>query len=257
MKRVCMVLLMFVLCFSNVLIVHADRSDVDSVITLDTGLSSVSSICSQANSVVGENILVYTGNDGLLSFSNKIYSGLDVDTKKEFMRVALGATRESGLSTQMKNKVYNFISSQDTSVTAAIKYLQSDASADFVAAKAWFKPFSGAFGTIMGVLCLLSFLFMGMSMVFDLAYLALPGVQMVLERGEDNKKPFGVSKEAWNANREVEKEGSSAHNIMVLYMKKRVPVIFLMSLCLGYVISGMIYDILIFIIDAFTNAGWR
>ena len=109
MKRVCMVLLMFVLCFSNVLIVHADRSDVDSVITLDTGLSSVSNICSQANSVVGENILVYTGNDGLLSFSNKIYSGLDVDTKREFMRVALGATRESGLSTQMKNKVYNFI----------------------------------------------------------------------------------------------------------------------------------------------------
>ena len=234
------------------LIVFADRSDVDSVITMQPSQSEVASVCAQANATVGEDILVYTGDDGMLTFSNKLYSELDMEEKREFMRVALAATKETSLGVQQQNRLYNFIYEQDNAVSAAVKYLQSDTSADFVAAKEWFRPFSSPLSTVMGVLCLLIFIFMGLSIIFDIGYLVIPMFQGLLEHGEERKRPFGVSREAWAANREVETD-ERHRNVLSIYLGKRLPAIILMSLCLGYVISGYIYDIVIYFIDAFSS----
>lgn len=232
--------------------VFADRSDVDATITMQPSQGEISSVCAQANATVGENILVYTGDDGVLTFSNKLYSELDMEEKREFMRVALAATKETSLGVQQQNRLYNFIYEQDNAVSAAVKYLQSDTSADFVAAKEWFRPFSSPLSTVMGVLCLLIFIFMGFSIIIDVAYLSLPFFQGLLERGEERKRPIGVSREAWAANKEVETD-ERHRGIFSIYLGKRVPAIILMSICLGYVISGYIYDIIIYFIDAFSS----
>lgn len=242
---------MSVLLLSSI-VVFADRSDVDAVITMQPNQSEISSVCAQANATVGETILVYTGNDGMLTFSNKLYSELDMEEKREFMRVALSATKETSLGVQQQNKLYNFIYEQDNAVSAAVRYLQSDTSADFVAAKEWFRPFSSPLSTLMGILCLLIFIFMGLSIIFDIGYLVIPMFQGILEHGEDRKRPFGVSREAWQANREVEND-ERHRTVLSIYLGKRIPAIILMSLCLGYVISGYIYDIVIYFIDAFSS----
>lgn len=232
--------------------VYADRSDVDSLCNIGKGQSAVIGICNRANEVVDNKtkILVYTGDDGILSFSNKEYKELDMDTRREFMEVALSATKESGLGTQTKNKVYNFIEQQDSTVSAAVKYLKSDASADFVGAKAWFRPFSGVFGTIMGFLCLAIFIFLGASIVFDCSYLVLPGMQLLLEHGHPERRPFGVSREAWKTQQDLEKSDKYV-NVVVLYAKRRIGIVLICSLCLAYVISGKVYDVIIFFIDVF------
>ena len=250
-KWVLLISFMTVLLFSS-FIVFADRSDVDAVVTMQANQSEISYVCAQANATVGKTILVYTGNDGMLTFSNKLYSELDMEEKREFMRVALSATKETSLGAQQQNRLYNFIYQQDNAVSAAVKYLQSDTSADFVAAKEWFRPFSSPLSTVMGVLCLLIFIFMGFSIIFDIAYLALPFFQGLLERGEERKRPIGVSREAWAANKEVETD-ERHRGIFSIYLGKRVPAIILMSICLGYVISGYIYDIIIYFIDAFSS----
>lgn len=250
--------LMVVILIATLLLIYpsmcvkAERSDVDSVVTLETGLSGVSSICLQANNKVGQTILVYTGNDGLLSFSNKLYKEMETEDKREFMKTALEATKESSLGSQMQNKVYNFIAEQDDATTAAVKYLQSDTSADFVSAKAVIRPFSGPISTFMGVLCLLIFLFLGLSLLFDIAFIVLPGFRLIVERGEENKKPFGVSREAYSTVYEIEKD-MSYKSEMVAYIKRRIPVIIIISICLGYLISGKIYDLIVFFIDAFSG----
>lgn len=246
------VFLMICMMFSSVIFVHADRSDVDSLCNIGTGQSAVVGICNRANEVAGKNveILVYTASDGILSFSNKDYKDLDMDTRRDFMETALSATKESGLGSKTKNKVYNFIEQQDSTVSAAVKYLKSDASADFVGAKSWFRPFSGVFGYIMGFLCLAIFMFLGASIVFDIAYLVLPGMQLLLEHGNTDKRPFGVSREAWKTQREIE-SADKYQNAVVVYAKRRVGIILICSLCLAYVISGKVYDIIIFFIDIF------
>lgn len=252
LQRTLLILSMLMVLLTSSLSVFADRSDVDATITMQPSQGEIASVCAQANATVGEDILVYTGDDGVLTFSNKLYSDLDMEEKREFMRVALAATKETSLGVQQQNRLYNFIYGQDNAVSAAVRYLQSDTSADFVAAKEWFRPFSSPLSTVMGVLCLLIFIFMGFSIIFDIAYLALPFFQGLLERGEERKRPIGVSREAWAANREVETD-ERHRGVFSIYLGKRIPALILMSLCLGYVISGYIYDIVIYFIDAFSS----
>lgn len=250
-RLVCLILIALSLLMFMCQPVHAASSDVDSVVSVVSGSAEISRICSQANnSVGGTKILEYDSANGVLGFKNSTYSSLDIEQKRTFMETALSATKECGLGTQQKNKVYNFIADQDSTTSAAMKYLKSDTSADFVAAQAWFRPFSNPISTIMGVLCLLIFIFMGLSMVFDIAYLVLPGFQLILERGDEHKRPFGVSKEAWKANRETESVNVS-DNVLTVYLKKRIPVMLLIAICLGYLISGKIYDLFIWFIDAY------
>lgn len=256
-KTFIMLVLLLVISFVSIgnifsITVCADRSEVDAVTTMEEGLSEISRVCSQANSTCGLSILVYTSSDGLLTFSNKLYSQLDMQEKREFMQVALEATQETSLGSQQKNKLYNFIAEQDNPTSAAIKYLKSDASADFVEAKAWFRPFSGVIGTIMGVICLVVFLLMGISCLFDCAYLCLPTFQALLEHGEDHKRPFGVSREAWRAMKDVTAD-MKYRNIMSVYFSRRAPVVIVCCICLAYIISGQIYDVIVFIIDAFSS----
>lgn len=239
--------------------VYADEDvSVDSSVSIEGNSASVASICSQANNSVhmtgSKVILSYSssGNSGLLKFSNRNYSSLDSDEKEKFMETALSAVSKTNLSAKTKNKVYNFIAGQDTPVTNAMKYLQSDANADFLEAKKWFDPFSGVIGTILGVLCVAVFMFSGLSIVFDICYLVLPGMQAVLERGEDDKRPFGVSREAYSALKDAEKD-TEYKSVLAIYMKRRVFMLIIMSICIGYLISGQIYDIIAFFIDAASN----
>lgn len=230
-------------------IVYADP--VDAVITVSTGSAEISSICSQANAQTNTTILTYKSSEGTLSFSNSNYSELDIKEKQNFMKTALLATKESHLGTQVKSKVYNFISEQDNSVASAVKYLQTDTSADFAEAKAWFAPFSGPISTVLGLLCILIFVFMGASMIFDIAYLVLPGFQLILEHGEEHKRPFGVSNAAWKTNRQIS-DANNSDNVMSVYLKKRIPEMFLISICLGYLVSGKIYSVMVYFINAFS-----
>lgn len=255
--------LLYVLCMAcflicNVSVAYADdgRSDVDAIIDVGKNLAAVDKICSVANKSVdlnGKKVLVYTGKDGLLSFSNATYSKLSVDDKHEFMRVALSTASESGLTAQTKNKVYNFIANQDNSVSSAIKFLQSDASADFASARGWFKVISSPFSKILGFLCVMIFFFLSISIVVDLAYLELPGVQMMLEMGKGKKeKPMFISREAWKSSIDYEKDAEHYTSVISLYVKRRIPVIFFVTLFLGYLISGSIYNLVVFFIDAYS-----
>lgn len=237
----------------NTVKVYANRSEVDSISYVGENQTTVLAICSSANRLVGRDILVYTSHDGLLSFSNRVYSELDTKEKRDFMETALLATKESGLGNQVKNKVYNFISEQDSTISASVKYLVSDASADFATASAWFKPFGSVFGVLLGVLSLLIFMFIGLSTVIDIAYMVVPGVRVLLEGGVSGKPKF-VSTEAYSAIKESE-EGMRSNDYkgyMGIYFKRRLPSLFAMAIALGYLISGEIYSIIAYIIDAFS-----
>lgn len=253
-NRIVIAFVSLITVFTFGLNVHAEsREDVDSVVYVSENQPEILSICSKANDVADEDILIYTGNDGLLSFSNKKYSDLTVDVRRDFMETALLSTKESGLGNQVKNKVYNFIAEQDTTTSAAVKYLRSDASTDFASAAAWFKPFGSVAGVVLGVISLFIFMFMGLSILFDVAYMVLPGFRVFVEGGK-NERPRWVTREAYSAVKESE-EGinhTEYKSYMSLYFKRRVPSLILMSIALGYLISGQIYDIIVFFIDSFS-----
>lgn len=228
--------------------VYAD--DVDAVLELPKKAGSVTAICNQANKITGVKILYYEATEGTLHFSNSLYSELDIQTKRSFMETALKCTKESSLGTQNKNKVFNFIAEQDGAVSSALKYLATDTSADLASAKEWFSPISHPIATIIGFICLLIFLCLGFSIVVDIAYIVIPPARTIFEKDDPNVKPRFISNCAWKAVREGE-QPESKKTPMGIYIGKRFIEMLLVSLALGLIISGKLYQILSYFIDAF------
>lgn len=225
------------------------RSDVDSITFVAKNQPVISRVCSNANGEAGVTVLVYTAEDGLVSFSNSNYRTLSVKERERFMETVLLAIKESGLSSQIKNKFYNFVAEQDTTTSAAVKFLQSDTSADFVNAASWFKPFGSAAGIVLGFLSLCIFLFIGLSIILDIFYLAVPMFRMFIEK--DKGKPRVISNEAYSSAMEAER-GSSYQSSVSLYLKRRIPALIVVCIAVGYLISGQIYNMVVYFIDSFT-----
>ena len=57
-------------------VAFAGRSDVDSIVFVGKNQAELLKIANQANGLYGVDVLEYTGNDGLLSFSNTKYASL-------------------------------------------------------------------------------------------------------------------------------------------------------------------------------------
>lgn len=230
------------------------RDEVDSVIFITENSVELTNICQTANNVAGSEILVYTANDGLLSFSNKKYSDLQMDVRKAFMETALLKTKESGMGSQVKNKTYNFIAEQDTTTSAAVKFLRSNASTDFARAAALFRPFGSAAGVVLGLLALGIFMFMGLSILIDIAYLSLPVFKVAMD-ADKNKRPRFVSREAYSSSIEAEESIKSGTYDSALgkYLRRRTSALIVMSIAVSYLISGKLYDFIAWLIDSF---GW-
>lgn len=254
MKRL-FILITLVLC--STVCIKSSAKDLQSTCYVATGSAGLAEVASnnanakakELNSSVGE--ITKVENDGKIQFNRIEYSKLSSADKATYMEYFLDQINLLSMGTADKGKYYNFIAGQDESVTAAIKYLKSDTRADFAKAQGWFRPFSGPISTFLGFMVIMMFSFLSISFVFDLSYLVIPMFRVLLERGEPEKKPWGVSTEAWQAKVEVEDKGATYKNAVKIYIGHRLPNVFLMTLMLGWLISGKLYDIVGWIMDSF------
>lgn len=246
------------LCVLNLMLcLEVYASDVDSKKFIEKNNASITSICNDANKSVKANInkiLVYDSANGVVSFSNVNYKKLDDDKKELFMRTALLDTKESGLGSQSKIKLYNFISDQDSALAVAIKFLRTDTSADVGKASMWFKNVTGAISTVLGVFCLVTFTLMSMSVVLDIAYIAIPIFRTFSDKFQEkyskgSRRPFYISKEAFDTLLELDAAGVEYRNPAWLYMKRRAGVMVVVAVCLLYLVSGQIYDLFVWVLD--------
>ena len=179
------------------------------------------------------------------------YNALNADDKKGCMTEVLKAINTSDLPQNVKLRFYNFVVDQDQSTAAAVRNLSNDVNADFATAYSWFKPFSGTVSTILGLLCILITVFLGLMIVIDVAYLSLPPFKAALDK-TNGEKPKFVSNEAYKACLEAEK-GESKAPVMGVYLKLKSVQIILVSICLLYLVSGKIYSLVAWIIDSFSG----
>ena len=201
------------------------------------------------NSSVGDkNLLVYS-KDGMLSFSSSIYRSLSKDDQRKTMSFALKTIKESQLPSKVKTKVTNFIADQDRTVADSIQALNSDTSSELSSGYAWFIPFASPFSTALGVLAIVIFVFLTVSLVVDVAYLTVGIFRQFLENGEG--RPKFVSGEAWETAREVDMslQSGTYKDYLVVYFRKRISILILTSLVLAYLISGQIYGIFTTLLD--------
>lgn len=231
--------------------VTTTRKKTDVIVNMPKDDASISRLVERINTTVGGNyILVYTPEDGLFSFSGSRYSVLSTKKKIKFMETALEMVAESQLDARTKNKMYHFIEQQDDKITASINFLDQNVNSDFVTAKNVILPFTGPISTALGVLSLVIFIMLTLSSAIDIAWLVIPIIRVVFKE-DKNGKPFLITKEAYSS--EVDANRSDWYrSALTLYLQRRGKVFIVMGVCLIYLVSGQLYDLIVWIIDSFS-----
>lgn len=231
--------------------VTTTRKKTDVIVNMPKDDESISRLVERINTTVGGNyILVYTPDDGLFSFSGSRYSVLSTKKKLKFMETALELVAESQLDARTKNKMYHFIEQQDDKITASINFLDKNVNSDFVTAKNVILPFTGPVSTALGVLSLVIFIMLTLSSAIDIAWLVIPLVRLLFKE-DKNGKPFMITKEAYSS--EVDSNRCDGYkSALSLYLQRRGKVFIVMGVCLIYLVSGQLYDLIVWIIDSFS-----
>lgn len=128
---------------------------------------------------------------------------------------------------------------------------------DYVTANKIYKPFSGIIGTIMGIIAVLGMGLLGIVMVADIFYIVIPPVRMLVTdegTGEKRKATSRIfSNDAIYAVQVAEDSGDAQNGgkkqALGVYLKRRVPMLILLGICLMYLASGSIYVLVGKILD--------
>ena len=132
---------------------------------------------------------------------------------------------------------------------------------DFVKANQIYAPFSGIVGTIMGVIAVVGMGLLGIVLVADIFYIVIPPVRMMVSEeggqpGEGRSSRTGKSKlfsdDALYAVKIAEESsdgGGSKKQALGVYLKRRIPMLILLGICLLYLLSVSIYTLVGYILD--------
>lgn len=187
-----------------------------------------------------------------VEFNVSTYNRLEQLEKQKTMEIILTGIDNSQLSQISKSKIYNFVSNSDKSTSNLVRQLSSDVRADFASAYSSFRPFTGVLGWILGVFTMLIFIILGLTIVVDISYIVIPFVQNALSNENATAKPRFISTEAWNAVRVAEQSiGSNYREPLGVYFKSKTKQFFAIGICLLYLVSGKIYDLIAMVIDMF------
>ena len=185
-----------------------------------------------------------------------VYRDQKQSVKTEIMNAALNVISNTGndtLQQRNRNKLYNFIAGMDEGTSALLREIKDDTKADFFTASYYLRPFKGGLSTVLGVIALLLFAFLALTSIIDVSYIALPFVQNALEPKNDSKngglKAKFVSKEAVNA--VIEANKNPGHTALGYYIRSKFGQYIALGICLLYLCSGMIFDLVANLVDYF------
>lgn len=131
---------------------------------------------------------------------------------------------------------------------------------DFVTANEIYKPFSGIVSTILGLIAVVGMALLGVIIVADIFYIVIPPVRMLVadevssgvQGGGGRKSSKLFSDDAMYAVKVAEESddaGGSKKQALGIYLKRRIPMLILLGICLLYLVSGQIYVFVGWILD--------
>lgn len=188
------------------------------------------------------------------SLSSKAQSQVVSDIAK-FSNKAVEDTSARGVE---ESTVQNWWKQLQTKEGVGSKFmgeLLKNTKPDFVTANQIYQPFSGLVGTIMGIGAVLIMAFIGLVMLADISYIALPPVRLFYS---DKTKNGGGSRlfshDAIYAVQVAEEGGNSADGgekkqALGIYFKRRVLMLIILGICLLYLVQGQIYTLVGYVLD--------
>ena len=207
-------------------------------------------------------------------FTGSASTGYDLDEAK-FNK--LNSAAQTELVTDIANKSYeaedkkekiseetvqNWWKELQTKKGAGSKFLNvilENTKPDFVTANAIYAPFSGILGTIMGIIAVVGMALLGVVLVADIFYIVIPPVRMLVsdeQTGDGRGRRKGASKifsndaiYAIQVAEESNDAGGSKKQALGVYLKRRIPMLILLGICLLYLVQGQIYTFVGWVLD--------
>ena len=195
---------------------------------------------------------------------NKLTSNAQTQLVKDIKAASDAAVEDTASASNVsEDTVQNWfkeLQSLDGVGSKLMSTILSDTKPDFVTAKKIYEPFSGIVGTILGLLSILLMSFLGIVMVLDISYIALPPMRMFVGETNGRGKDGGgggiksnlVSNDAiYSVKVAEESDGTdgSKKQALGVYLKRRIPMLILLGVCLLYLVQGQIYTLVGWILD--------
>lgn len=194
------------------------------------------------------------GGSPVLYFNKHGYDRNTVKIKQTILANLYKSLNASTVNDADQNRIDNWIQGIDQANSTIVKSFSSDTNPDLVGASNFLGPIKGPMGTIIGVLCIVIGMGIAFSVVWDLAFLNVPIIETMLTKnrsGADldlHNKPFLVSQDAVMAYNESNNSNYD-QPVNGVFLKRRIKSLVIVGLCLTYLVSNQIWNLVGFIVD--------
>lgn len=211
-------------------------------------------------STTGSTIMVQE-SDGSKTYTidEDAYDGLTSSSQTSFVEDVVEASNDQigkrGVTQDTVQIWFKDLQQKDGVGSKFMNVILKNTKPDFVTANAIYEPFSGIVGTLLGLGAVLIMALLGLVIVADIAYIALPPVRMFSEGGSNGAKKDGLrshlfSNDAIKAVEIAENSpNDSPKQALGIYFKRRVVMLIILGICLLYLVQGQIYTLVGWILD--------
>lgn len=265
-RLLCVLLALMLLCSVVVSTYAADDPDLQLKKYVYESVKSNSYDKEGGGSILGSGLFDTTGGtyDLIESEFNKLTSSAQTELVQDIKTASDEAVDDTSTAADVSDETvqdwFKELQSLDGVGSKLMSTILSDTKPDFVTANKIYQPFSGIVGTILGILSILLMAFLGIVMVLDICYIALPPMRMFVgEVSEGQGRGHGsslksnlISNDAiYSVKVAEESDGSdgSKKQALGVYLKRRIPMLILLGVCLLYLVQGQIYTLVGWILD--------
>lgn len=213
----------------------------------------------EGGSVKGSELFQGKPTEGY-DLNEKVFAGLSSKAQSQVVADISSLSREAINSTSVRgveqSTVQSWWKQLQTKEGVGSKFMGEilkNTKPDYVTANRIYEPFSGLVGTILGIGAVGIMAFLGIVMVADISYIALPPVRIFYS---DKVKNGGGSKlfsnDAIYAVQVAEEGGGGdgdKKQALGVYFKRRVIMLLILGVCLLYLVQGQIYVAVGFLLD--------
>lgn len=189
---------------------------------------------------------------------NAKYDELTAEEKISHRQQALNKLGSAGFSSAGLKLIENGFKGKGATDAELLTSLFANTKADLFTAMKWFSPFQGTVGLILGIGVIFIILLLIASTTFDLVYIGLPMARNVMDGKADQQgkeRPFGVSTDAVRVVNENESDKGSGGNMYVAYFKKRVITYIILAICILYLVSGQLSNVIGWLLGQVSGIG--
>lgn len=198
-------------------------------------------------------------NKGTIQFDSAVNGKLSEDDQAAHRQQALNKLGSAGFSSAGLKLIEKGFKNKGATDAELLTSLFANTKADLFTAMKWFSPFQGTVGLILGIGVIFIILLLIASTAFDLVYIGLPMARNVMDgKAEQSGKPrpFGVSTDAVRVvnDNEGDNKGTGG-NMYVAYFKKRVVTYIILAICILYLVSGQLSNVIGWLLGQVSGIG--